>query len=146
LEIYTSGTSGITAERFFLRLRELKATSVIDTRIHPSSQLSGYSKQESLKYFLKEILQIPYIYESQLCPIEQDFKLYKNKQMIWKTYQDKYYQLLINRNIKEKIDFSPWGDRPVILCSESSPDQCHRRLAAEFISSTLNLVSEIKHL
>jgi uncharacterized protein (DUF488 family) len=146
LEIYTSGTSGITAERFFLRLRELKATSVIDTRIHPSSQLAGYSKQESLKFFLKEILHIPYIYESLLCPIEQDFKLFKNKQMDWKTYQDKYYQLLISRNLKEKIDFSLWGSRPVILCSETSPDQCHRRLAAEYLNGFLNLVTEIKHL
>jgi uncharacterized protein (DUF488 family) len=47
------------------------------------------------------------------------------------------------------LDFSAWGDRPVLLCSEAEPAHCHRRVAAEFLARELSgrlAVSAIVHL
>ena len=146
MEICTSGTSGITAERFFLRLKDFEVSAIIDTRLHPSSQLAGYAKQDSLIYFAREILGIPYIHESLLCPEELDLRAYRAKEINWEAYVHNYLQTLALRDSFTKIDFSNWGRRPVILCSEESPENCHRRFAAEYISAHLGNVAEIKHL
>ena len=146
MEIFTSGTSGISAERFFSQLKESKITSIIDARLHPSSQLAGYAKQDSLNYFSKVILNIPYIHESQLCPKDFDLKAYRKGEIDWGTYEKFYEQLLVDRKLTHVIDFSRWGDRPLLLCSEEKADYCHRRVAAEFLLTHLQNVSGIKHL
>lgn len=145
MEICTSGTSGISAERFFLRLKDSKVSSIVDTRLHPSSQLAGYAKQDSLEYFTKELLNIPYIHEPLLCPDDVDLKTYRNNEIDWNSYEKSYQQLLSKRDLVSSINFSQWGERPVILCSEESPENCHRRLAAEYLRTHLKNVTEIKH-
>jgi uncharacterized protein (DUF488 family) len=146
MEICTSGTSGISAERFFLRLKDSKVSAIIDTRLHPNSQLAGYAKQDSLKYFAKEILNITYVHEQLLCPKEIDLQAYRNEEIDWHAYEVRYKQLLSDRDSFSKIDFSLWGARPLILCSEETPDYCHRRLAADYLNNHLGIVTEIKHL
>ena len=145
MEICTSGTSGISAERFFLRLKDSKVSAIVDTRLHPSSQLAGYAKQDSLEYFAKELLNIPYIHEPLLCPDDVDLKTYRNKEIDWNSYEESYKQLLSRRDIVSSINFSQWGVKPVFLCSEESADNCHRRLAAEYLRAHLNNVTEIEH-
>ena len=145
MEICTSGTSGISAEQFFLRLKDSKVSSIVDSRLHPSSQLAGYAKQDSMEYFAKEILNIHYIYETLICKDDVDLKTYRNKEIDWNSYEESYKQLLSKRDIVSSINFSKWGIKPVILCSEESADNCHRRLAAEYLRAHLNNVTEIKH-
>ena len=106
MEIYTSGTSGIPAERFFFRLRESKVSSIVDTRLHPRSQLAGYAKQDSLEYFVREILNITYIHEPLLCPKDSDLQAYRNEEIDWHAYEVRYKQLLLDRESFSKIDFS----------------------------------------
>ena len=146
MEIYTSGTSGISAERFFLRLKDCKVSAIIDTRLHPNSQLAGYAKQDSLEFFAKEILGIIYIHEGQLCPEDSDLKAYRNKEIDWERYEISYRKLLSQRDSVHKIDFSKWGDSPLILCSEETPEYCHRRIAADYLLTNLDQVKLIKHL
>ena len=146
MEIYTSGTSGISAERFFLRLKDCKVSAIIDTRLHPNSQLAGYAKQDSLEFFAKEILGITYIHEGQLCPEDSDLKAYRNKEIDWERYEISYRKLLSQRDSVHKIDFSKWGDSPLILCSEETPEYCHRRVAADYLLTNLDQVKLIKHL
>ena len=145
MEICTSGTSGISAERFFLRLKDSKVSAIVDTRLHPSSQLAGYAKQDSLEFFAKELLYIPYIHEPLLCPNNADLKTYRDKEIEWSSYEERYKQLLSKRDVVSSINFSQWGERPVILCSEESPENCHRRLAAEYLRAHIHNVTEIKH-
>lgn len=146
MEIYTSGTSGIPAERFFLRLRDLKITSIIDTRVNPSSQLAGYAKQDSLRFFSKEILDINYIYEPLLCPEAKALKAYRNEALTWSSYQNEYLQLLKDRKLQINLEISNWGERPLLLCSEQRPDKCHRSLATELLEKLLPNVTKIIHL
>jgi uncharacterized protein (DUF488 family) len=146
MEICTSGTSGISAERFFLRLREAGITSIIDTRIHPTSQLAGYAKQDSLVFFAKELLNVGYIHEPLLCPEAEILKSYRNKKLDWVQYQKEYLDLLKARELKSNLDTNNWGERPLLLCSEGLPDNCHRRLAAEYLKGLLPGLTEIRHL
>lgn len=146
MEICTSGTSGISAERFFLRLREAGITSIIDTRIHPASQLAGYAKQDSLVFFAKELLNVGYIHEPLLCPEAEILKSYRNKKLDWVQYQKEYLDLLKARELKSNLDTKNWGERPLLLCSEELPDNCHRRLAAEYLKGLLPGLTEIRHL
>lgn len=146
MEICTSGTSGISAERFFLRLREVGITSIIDTRIHPASQLAGYAKQDSIAFFSKELLNVEYIHEPLLCPEAEILKSYRNKKLDWNQYQEAYLGLLKVRELKANLDINKWGERPLLLCSEELPDNCHRKLAADYLKRVLPGLTEIRHL
>ena len=146
MEICTSGTSGISAERFFLRLREAGITSIIDTRIHPASQLAGYAKQDSLIFFSRELLKVEYIHEPLLCPEYEILKSYRNMKLDWDQYQEAYLGLLKIRELKSNLDINKWGERPLLLCSEEQPDNCHRKLAAEYLKGLFSNLIEIRHL
>lgn len=146
MEIFTSGTSGIPAERFFLRLKESGVSHIVDTRVHPSSQLAGYAKQDSLIFFANEILQINYTHEPLLCPEPEALKAYRNKGLSWASYQLAYLDLLIDRKLDLNLDTKSWGERPVLLCSEELPENCHRKIAAEYLEVTLSGITGIRHL
>jgi uncharacterized protein (DUF488 family) len=146
MEICTSGTSGIPAERFFLRLKEAGVSSIVDTRVHPSSQLAGYAKQDSLIFFAKEILRINYTHEPLLCPEPEVLKAYRSKELNWAEYQDAYLNLLGARKLDLNLGTNTWGERPVLLCSEELPEYCHRKIAAEHLKSILPGITGIRHL
>ncbi len=146
MEICTTGTSGISAERFFLQLKSAGVTSIVDTRVHPGSQLAGYAKQDSLRYFAKEILGIEYVHEPLLCPDPELLKRYRNGLIDWDQYEKSYLELLRERKLESSLDIARWGTKPVLLCSEEHPEQCHRRLAADFLKSDVLEVARIDHL
>lgn len=146
MEICSIGSSGNSAKRFFGLLKEHRITSIIDTRIHASSQLAGFTRKDSLQYFSSVILGIPYIHELLLAPEEKDLKAFRNKELSWPEYETKYYKLLETRNVSEVIDFTLWGERPVLLCSENTAELCHRRLAAEYLLKNLERAVTITHM
>jgi uncharacterized protein (DUF488 family) len=55
-----------------------------------------------------------------------------------------YYKILIERKASQAIDLFLL-DKAVLLCSEASADQCHRRLLAEFFAEQDNTI-KIHHL
>ena len=146
MEICTIGTSGIAAERFFRTLSEAQVTSVIDTRLHPSSQLAGYAKQDSLRYFLDKILGVGYYHEPLLTPTDVKLKEYRSKSISWENYSGEYLAKLKDSKLESKLDITKWGAKPVLLCSETTAEFCHRRLAAEYLQKVFPQVNQINHL
>ena len=146
MEICTIGTSGITAERFFRALSDAQVSLLIDTRLHPNSQLAGYAKQDSLVYFLDKILGIGYKHEPMLAPTDEKLKEYRAKNISWDTYAEGYLSKLTESNLKDKLNIGEWGSNPVLLCSETTPDFCHRRLAAEYLKEYFPDIKSINHL
>ena len=146
MEICTIGASGTSAKRFFSRLKTAGVTCLVDTRLHPSSQLAGFAKKESLSFFLAEILGVGYIHEPLLAPRKELLKAYRAGDLGWEEYERAYREQLDGNQAYRAIDTTTWGHRPVFLCSENSPDSCHRRLAAEYLQRTLTEVSRIEHL
>jgi uncharacterized protein (DUF488 family) len=145
MEILSAGTSGTTAEQFFSRLKLAGATSVIDTRLHRSSQLAAFAKEKDLRYFLDAILGIDYFVTPLLAPEVDALRDYRSKRVSWAEYESQYAALIEGRRVSERLDPRPWGDRPVLLCSEHLPDHCHRRLAANYLAEKWE-VDGIRHL
>ena len=146
-KIYTIGYTGKTAEEFFTLLQKSSANKIIDVRLHNTSQLAGFSKQNDLQFFLKKILNWDYYTAPILAPSEDILFNYKHKKITWKDYEIQYFDLLNKRkneilNLMKKIPF----ESSVLLCSEKLPDCCHRRLAAEYLNKLSNNNFEIIHL
>lgn len=143
MKIYTIGFTKKSAEAFFEKLKENKVSKIIDIRLNNASQLAGFSKNNDLKYFLRQILDIDYSHEINLAPTKDILDDYKRKTITWDEYKKKYIEILEKRNIKERISITDY-DQCCFLCSEELPEFCHRILLTEYIGEIIEL--EVKHL
>ncbi|QTC41323.1 DUF488 domain-containing protein [Bacillus sp. V3] len=138
----TIGFSKKNLRQFVELLESNNVDKLVDTRLNNTSQLSGYSKKDDLEYVM-ELRNIEYVHEPILAPTDDILKAYKKKEITWETYEKRYIDLLIERNIKDKIDEIIGNKTICLLCSEHKPHHCHRRLLAEFIneySKDINII------
>lgn len=143
MNIFTIGFSGKTAEEFFKLLIENKVKKLIDIRLNNKSQLAGFTNNKHLPYLLK-IHNIEYKYMPELAPTNDLLDSYKKSKISWKDYEKAYNNILISRKIKETIKIEQFADA-VLLCSEPTAKQCHRRLLAEYLFNNFENI-QIKHL
>lgn len=145
MNIYTIGFTQKSAEKFFNILKNYKIKQLIDIRKNNTSQLSGFTKKENLRFFLRKIIDVSYIHIPELAPADSIRKRYKETKN-WEKYERDFLELLEKRsvaNLLKKVQFiSPF----VLLCSEPEPDKCHRRLLAELIKKYIYPDAEIIHL
>jgi uncharacterized protein (DUF488 family) len=134
MKIYTIGYSQKSAAQFFYQLKQIAGLSkIIDVRLNNSSQLAGFTKKDSLDFFLKEILAIDYIHLPILAPTKKIFSDYKNKMVNWTSYTEQFLQLMEERSVETQLN-PKMLDNSCLLCSEHSPEHCHRRLIVEYLS------------
>jgi len=143
MNLYTIGFSQKTAEEFFKALKRNNVARLIDIRLNNKSQLAGFANAKHLPYFLK-IHNIEYVYRPDLAPTKELLEGYKKKSISWNEYEDQYINILIKRKIIDKVDWSVF-DNAVLLCSEPTAENCHRRLLAEYLAKN-NTGTNIKHL
>jgi uncharacterized protein (DUF488 family) len=130
VRLYTIGFTGKSAERFFGLLQNAGVRVLIDTRLNNVSQLAGFAKRRDLEYFLKTIAGIGYVHDTELAPTADMLNAYKKKRIDWDEYERRFNELLAGRAPEARrrpADF----DRACLLCSEPTPEHCHRRLVAE---------------
>ena len=144
MNLYTIGFTKKSAEEFFNILIKNSVSRIIDTRLNNRSQLAGFTKEEDLKYFLKKISNIDYVYMPQWAPTDEILNGYRKKIISWEEYEKKYTDILKVRNVLEKLDFSIL-ENACLLCSEDKPEHCHRRLLAEYLARHNNSI-KIIHL
>jgi uncharacterized protein (DUF488 family) len=145
IELYTIGFAKKTAEQFFNLLQKNRVTVLVDTRLHPDSQLSGFAKGRDLPYLLRRLIACSYRYMGDMAPEDAILKQYR-KDSDWEKYEMAFTTLLHSRNLIETLDRDWWQkQRACLLCSEHEPDFCHRRLVAEYIASHWDK-TEIHHL
>ena len=132
MKLYTIGFTQKTAQEFFTRLRDNGVQQLIDIRIHPQGQLSGFARQEDLPYFLHELAgHCKYLYLPVLAPTEEMMKGYRMDGN-WVQYARRFEALMDERNIPAGLDRSIFESAAgCLLCSEPTPEHCHRRLVAE---------------
>lgn len=144
MRIYTIGFTQKSAEEFFELLRENNIQQLVDIRINPSGQLSGFAKQNDLPYFLDRLADgCKYTYRPELAPTKEILKNYREDKD-WENYVSKFEGLLDERAIPEVLDPGDF-ENSCLLCSEATADQCHRRLVAERLAAHWSDV-EIVHL
>ena len=71
---------------------------------------------------------------------------YKKKYITWEEYEEAFAALMAARDIDDYIlkNYSD-AENNCLLCTEVSPENCHRRLVAEKITAVLGDV-KIVHL
>jgi uncharacterized protein (DUF488 family) len=143
-KICTIGFAKKPLRTFVELLKQANVQVVIDTRLHNTSQLSGYAKKDDLAFIL-EILGIGYIHDPLLAPTEEILKAYKNKEMAWGDYEEKYVELLKMRKVEQSHQDLIAKKTVCLLCSEHAPHYCHRRLLAEYLRKFYSDI-EIVHL
>jgi uncharacterized protein YeaO (DUF488 family) len=105
----------------------------MDVRLSNTSQLAGFAKQADLKYFLKEICGAEYVHEPLLAPSEELFTAYRKEKGSWEALAEGYVKLLKARKVESVLNKVGFMKKTVLLCSEATPEQCHRRLALEYL-------------
>lgn len=145
MEIYTIGFTQTTAERFFGRLIDARVERLLDVRLNNTSQLAGFAKAADLPYFLRELVSATYEHEPLLAPTPDILDAYKKRKGKWHTYEEAFLTLMARRRIEDVLSPGEFERRTALLCSEATPDHCHRRLVAEYLAQRWTLVN-IVHL
>lgn len=147
MTVFTIGFTQKTAEQFFALLKENQVEIVLDVRLNNKSQLAGFAKGDDLPYFLSELCHCEYRHCLEFAPTKEILDAYKNKRISWNEYEDQYAVLMNQRgNHLDFIDRFSEYTHICLLCSEPTPEHCHRRLLAEMIADTAPRPTEIKHL
>ena len=128
--LYTIGFAKKDARTFFEMLRAAKVRKVIDVRLNNVSQLAGFTKKNDIRYFLEKILECGYEHRPDWAPTADILDPYKKGKTTWDDYVRDFSVLMERRKIGSDISAAAL-DHCCLLCSEPTPEQCHRRLVAE---------------
>lgn len=146
MKIYSIGFTKTSAQNFFERLKRAGVARIVDARLNNTSQLAGFAKRDDLKYFAKELCGADYMPLPELAPTKEIRDAYNNqkdKAQAWKEYEIAFGKLMSERKI-ESLDKSIFNGG-CLLCSEDTPEYCHRRLVAEYLKEKWGNI-EIVHL
>lgn len=144
MKLFTIGFTGKKAEKFFSLLESSEANKLIDIRINRTSQLAGFAKEQDLEFFLPKIVGMQYQVWDDLAPTKELLASYRDKEILWEEFVQKYQDLINVRGTLEKSSQTDF-ENAVLLCSEREPERCHRTLLAELITQKFPLLG-ITHL
>jgi uncharacterized protein (DUF488 family) len=144
VKVFTIGFTRKSAREFFDKLRRPGLARLVDVRLNNVSQLAGFSKRDDLQFFCEAILSIEYVHLPELAPTQAMLDEYKKIHGDWADYERKFLGLMAERKIEDHVAREVI-DGGCLLCSEATPDYCHRRLVAEYLQSKWGEV-EIEHI
>ena len=145
ITLYTIGFTKKSAEQFFGLLRDNGVKQLVDVRISNSSQLAGFAKGKDLEFFTNEICHIPYKHIVDFAPTKELLDLWHKNEVTWTEYVEIYTKMLKDREIVKKYGVKSFNGA-CFLCSEDTPEQCHRRLLAEYLQEHSKEKVRIFHL
>jgi uncharacterized protein (DUF488 family) len=131
MRIFTLGFAKKSAREFFGILKLAGIRRLIDIRANNRSQLAAFTKRYDLEYFLQEIGGIGYAHRLDLAPTQDLLGRYRAKALGWDAYEVEFKRLLAQRGVLRSFDMAALAQATVLLCSEPTPEHCHRRLIVE---------------
>ena len=139
-KIFTIGFSGKSPDAFLDVLNAVRVRAVWDIRLWRVSAYVPFYSGDSLA----GVLGTRYEYHPEFAPSTEILASYKDGRITWPDYELMYRELLATRH--PTAGLTPDAlDRICLLCTEKSATQCHRRLAAEYITTQFP-DTEIMHL
>lgn len=144
MTIYTIGFTKKSLREFIVALRAAGIRRVIDVRLRNTSQLAGWSKQPDFAYLLEAGFGIAYEHHPEFAPTGELLDGYKGDGD-WPRYEERFKQLLAERRPEAETRGLLEQESICLLCAEPTPEQCHRRLVAEYFVE-LDPRVEVKHL
>src|SRR6266568_6320953 len=129
--MFTIGFTRKSMREFIELLRAAKVKRLVDIRLRPVSQYSGFARKDDLE-FLLEAFDIEYIHAPELAPTGDLLDGYRTDGD-WRRYEREFRLLLSKRKPDELLArlLAP-GMNVAFLCTEDEPERCHRRLVAEY--------------
>lgn len=144
MKVFTIGFTKKNAEQFFSRIKQPGLVRLVDARLNNVSQLAGFTKKDDLRFFLREINHIDYVHRPDLAPTKEILDEYKKNGGDWSSYEKQFIDLMARRKVEATVP-KELIDGGCLLCSEPTPEYCHRRLVAEYLKSRWGDL-EIVHL
>ena len=144
MKVFTIGLRKKSAREFFGKLRRPGLARLLDVRLNNVSQLADFSKRDDLLYFCEAILSIQYLHLPELAPTQAMLDEFKKNHGEWPDYEAKFLSLMVERKVEDTLAREVI-DGGCLLCSEPTPEKCHRRLVAEYLRSKWGDV-EIEHI
>lgn len=133
MEVFTIGFTQSTAAHFFGRLRAAGIRRLLDVRLNNVSQLAGFAKRDDPAFFLGELCGAEYVHEPLLAPSLEMLDEYKKQKGSWIEYERQFLELMAERKIEQGMSRRMFAVPTVLLCSEATAEQCHRRLVLEYL-------------
>lgn len=145
MKLHTIGFTEKSAEAFFKLIKSNDVDVLVDIRLRPDGQLSGFAKKGDLAYFLRELAGCDYLHLPALAPTDDILKAYREDKD-WDRYVQRFERLMDERAVPDSLDRLLFeGRRCCLLCSEAKPERCHRSLVAHRLARAWDGV-EIVHL
>ncbi len=144
MEIFTIGFTKTSAREFFGKLKKSGIERLVDVRLNNTSQLASFAKRDDLEFFLEMLCSARYVHEPILAPTQEMLDAYKKAKGAWTEYENRFLALMAERKIETQLQQTDFAQsRSVLLCSEDTPDQCHRRLVVEYLQTKWPEVSAV---
>ena len=132
MRVYTIGFTKKSAAHFFGLLRASDARRLVDVRLRNTSGLAGFAKKNDLAWFLRELCGMDYLHLPRLAPTSALLDAYRQRQIGWPAYETRFRALLEQRLVQAALPQDIIANA-CLLCSEDTPERCHRRLVAEYL-------------
>jgi uncharacterized protein (DUF488 family) len=146
VEVYTIGFGGHSAPDFFGKLESAGIERLVDVRLNNVSQLAGFTKRSDLPFFLERVSGIEYRHDLELAPTPDMLDAYRSKAIPWAEYERQFLGLMADRKVEAAYPVKAFERRTVLLCSEPTAKQCHRRLVLEYLREHSIPTLEAVHL
>lgn len=142
--LYTIGFTQKGARRFFELLETAGVRLLLDIRARPDSQLAGFARGRDLEWLLGRVSGIGYRHVAALAPDRSLLADYRDKKVDWPAYERRYLAGLEPNRVSDQLA-NVELDGACLLCAEPVADQCHRRLAAEWLAGQHSSLT-VRHL
>lgn len=154
MHLFTIGFSGKSSQRFFTTLQAAGVCKVIDVRRSNNTLYCGFTRARDLPFLLERICDIQYVAEPEFSPSLELLRDYqarlkhdKKNPAAWPEYTTRFLQELSSRPIVDLFErHTADCETPCLLCTEPTPEHCHRRLVAEYIKEHAKKDIRIEHL
>ena len=129
----TIGFTQKSAAHFFGLLNDAGIRRLLDIRLNNVSQLAGFTRRDDLQYFLSVFCGAEYRHQPLLAPTKGYCSPRIARTMIGRPMRTAFAALIAARRIETLFTPDFFTVPTVLLCSEPTPEHCHRRLVAEYL-------------
>ncbi len=98
MQIHDISAYETSAESFFQKLAGWNVDLVLDIRLHNTSQLSGFTKNNDLAYFVKTILHADYVHDTLFSPEAEVLSPYLAGKLPWEEFAADYRATMAERD------------------------------------------------
>jgi uncharacterized protein (DUF488 family) len=140
INLFTIGFCGKKEADFYNSLNNAGVKTLVDIRLWRVSRFVSWANGANLELILRG----RYTHISECAPTKELLSDYKNNRITWNEYTQIFNKIIGEREIEKRFSEN-LIEGACLLCSEKSPEMCHRRLVAEYLTNKFSNI-KIEHL